>query len=210
MHGSKRHEVVFFKASPDLNTAVTYFIPEVFIINHHYSSMEHHSAVPYKIWNFFAIFFSKFIFSCRVEQKLTIWPRAKSLHSILILENEPWKTKWNLWVDLSKYFIVKTESQNRQNHLIFEQKITFYFRKNVLKIQTEYYCISEKLTLKSMMHSCLNHPILMDLPKQWVKNDQFRTQMFDFLFQKRRFTCKNDHFRLKNHILLIIFLQKRW
>lgn len=29
MHGSKRHEVVFFKASPDLNTAVTYFIPEL-------------------------------------------------------------------------------------------------------------------------------------------------------------------------------------
>lgn len=170
MHGSKRHEVVFFKASPDLNTAVTYFIPEVFILNHHYSLMKHHSVVPYKIffnleifWS--RIFFSKFIFSCRVEQKLTIWPRAKSLHSILILENEHWKTKWNLWVDLSKYFIVKTESQNQQNRLIFEQILTFYFRKNVLKIQTEYYCISEKLTLKSMMHSCLNHLISMDLPK---------------------------------------------
>ena len=50
MHGSKRHEVVFFKASPDLNTAVTYFIPEVFILNHHYSLMKHHSVVPYKIF----------------------------------------------------------------------------------------------------------------------------------------------------------------
>ena len=29
MHGSKRHEMVFFKASADLGTAVTYFIPEV-------------------------------------------------------------------------------------------------------------------------------------------------------------------------------------
>ena len=139
-------------------------------------------------------FFSKFIFSCRVEQKLTIWPLAKYLHSILILENEHWKTKWNLWVDLSKYFIVKTESQNRQNHLIFEQKITFYFRKNVLKIQTEYYCISEKLTLKSMMHSCLNHPILMDLPKQWVKNDQFRTQKFDFWTLSFDFWLHELHF----------------
>ena len=95
--------------------------------------MEHHFVVPYNF--FFEIFFSKIsqnaFFSYHAEQKLTILPLVKFLHLIQIFENGHWKMNWNLWVDLSKYFIVKIESKLPKISIFLNIFLTFCFRKNV-------------------------------------------------------------------------------